>query len=401
LVRIEADTSNGISHGTGFFWKDRNHVITAYHVVYGSKKITLFYPHFSSSNVAIEYASNEHDLVLLAILERVTVEPTVFDMDESWLGNNFGLDAKLEVYGFPRGWTNSHRIEGYFTKSTFEDSSIPMNGEKPVFKPDNKMDLIPIACDMFSGLSGAPLIYGGQLIGVMSGSLIEGGSLSWAMPIKYVAEMRNFNLAPSQMKWPDLAYTVGFRSYCTANELPKSYFSAQIAAAAEVVNYDLEANLASYEPLLSLSGSFFWGSYKLHSQVSLQLEAALAFPTIRYQTLPGFQVATNVKRLYTDLVLVYDYCFFQGKELQPFVGVGAGGIVSFDFFSYSQIPVDISLLLVGHVGLIIFQHFGIEVQTRFFSDPTDAVEFNDFGNSIISQTFDYHLHLYVGLRYIF
>jgi len=81
--------------------------------------------------------------------------------------------------------------------------------DKDGYKLFNKnIDLIPLDLTIYGGMSGGPLIdQEGNVIGILSGSYNEGGSIAWAIPSKYLIDLLNTNtqlISLKDMKWPEL-----------------------------------------------------------------------------------------------------------------------------------------------------------------------------------------------------
>ena len=75
---------------------------------------------------------------------------------------------------------------------------------KGIFK--KSINVISIEANIYGGVSGAPLLYGRLVVGIISGSLNEGGTLAWAIPVEYLASMEPYGKVPKVIDpWPRLA----------------------------------------------------------------------------------------------------------------------------------------------------------------------------------------------------
>lgn len=110
----------------------------------------------------------------------------------------------FDIIAFPWGWDESHKVTGKPTKTSSIESTTITNSKG--FKLFSKnIQVIPFDVTVYGGMSGAPVISNDKIIGVLSGSLDEGGSIAWAIPIKYVKDkMRLVNKLPRNISWPEL-----------------------------------------------------------------------------------------------------------------------------------------------------------------------------------------------------
>jgi len=73
---------------------------------------------------------------------------------------------------------------------------------------------------VYSGLSGAPVIHNGKVVGVISGSINEGGGLAWAIPSSHLSQLilsdPSLVRAPSAVNnWPKLDIMRGYHRSLT------------------------------------------------------------------------------------------------------------------------------------------------------------------------------------------
>ena len=66
------------------------------------------------------------------------------------------------------------------------------------------IDIIYLWAIIHPGMSGGPVLHRGQAIGILSGSLVEGGSITWAIPSGYVTDpnfLTKVGQRPSEIAW--------------------------------------------------------------------------------------------------------------------------------------------------------------------------------------------------------
>lgn len=189
LVRIYATLSNGRSQGSGFFTSNDGRIITAYHVIQGAKAIEVRSEKLGTfTNIRVDSISPDYDLAVLQVLNSgETPFVNLTDYAPS-------IQDDLQVQGYPVG-APYQLIRTSATQPGFVQTSDYNNiqGEK-LFAWN--VQVIPLGAIVFSGMSGGPVIYRNRAIGILSGSYVEGGSIAWAIPAKYVSTQ----LQPVQLK---------------------------------------------------------------------------------------------------------------------------------------------------------------------------------------------------------
>ena len=194
--------------GTGFFTSEGGQILTAYHVVVGATGIKAvdarknIYP-----NVRVDLVAPNRDLAILQI--ESPQDPTPYLR----LSNRVPPPSEtLTVIGYPRGLSHQHitaRTTSLLFVSSFE---LRAPGGARLFR--ERIDVVGVDATSYSGMSGAPLLSRGEVVGVFSGSFNEGGSIAWAIPVKYVDEASPLGRRPAAITaWPPFTLmTDSFRS---------------------------------------------------------------------------------------------------------------------------------------------------------------------------------------------
>lgn len=194
LVRIYATLSNGRSQGSGFFASKDGQIITAYHVIQGASAIEVRSETLGTfTNIRVDSISPDYDLAVLQVLNSgVTPFVNLADYAPS-------IQDDLQVQGYPVGAPHQ-LIRTSATQPGFVQTSEYNNirGEK-LFAWN--IQVIPLGANVFSGMSGGPVIYKNRVIGILSGSYVQGGSMAWAIPAKYVrAQLQPVQLRADQIE---------------------------------------------------------------------------------------------------------------------------------------------------------------------------------------------------------
>ncbi len=195
---------NGRSLGTGFFISQYGQLLTAYHVIKDAQKIRILHQGNSTSDVIVEKYSPEHDLAILRVaglpqptpyLEMVTTLPEKIS------------DEELYVFGHAAGLPDQRLIARMTTRSTRTSQQIRGPNLERIFALDN-VQLIPLQVTLYNGISGGPVVSSHGVIGVLSGSLNEGGTIAWAIPGMYARPevMEDVNRRPDEIgTWPAIS----------------------------------------------------------------------------------------------------------------------------------------------------------------------------------------------------
>lgn len=159
---------NEVCTGSGFFYRDCNHVVTNYHVIEDAFKINVITNDDRQFETSIVfYASKEMDLAVLALdsldAEYPTLEPSKKDVSRG---------DKVYAIGSPLGIKNT-MSEGIISGSIVEDG----------------MNVIQTTAPISAGSSGGALINSdGYVVGITYASYYEGQNLNLAIPIKFLEE---------------------------------------------------------------------------------------------------------------------------------------------------------------------------------------------------------------------
>jgi hypothetical protein len=203
VVQIFSTTTAGQAGlGTGFFISAAGRVLTCYHVIWGAHELKVIVGKQIYSRIQVEAIDPDHDLASLSIqgLDRsvVFLSPS---MDSPLAFKN----QTLETYGHPSVLNDQHLL-ARSTRDEFAKTQEFRNGATGarVFALRD-VDLIPLDLTIYGGLSGAPLLFGNRAVGVISGSFQEGGSIAWAIPMKYIGDMKSVRRSADQVAWPPLA----------------------------------------------------------------------------------------------------------------------------------------------------------------------------------------------------
>lgn len=171
-----------VEQGTGFFCGNKSHIITNYHVIKGSKSIEVYYNGGQTTSVEIIRVIPEYDLSIIKINKILK--------DNVSLTPNNNIPQKLYkkdliVIGYPRG-LEKHYFSTKATNGIISSKTIKDLDGNIIF--NKGIDIIPLDLTIYSGMSGSPVILGSEVIGVLSGSINEGGSISWAIPIDRISK---------------------------------------------------------------------------------------------------------------------------------------------------------------------------------------------------------------------
>ncbi|OOQ57426.1 S1 family peptidase [Mucilaginibacter pedocola] len=186
IVRIyttKIDRTTGKSNsfiGTGFFVKinDNIYISTAYHLIVGSRDIDAHCVSGQLSNIAVAAYNEEKDIALLNFQapNRLPVNSlSILSVLPKRLSSLKGV-----LIGNPMG------IERYKVEVDFNmDQLIPSKSYK-ILSTDVSLDLLPATATVNNGMSGGPVILNGKVVGLLSGSFNQGGSMLVVIPAFYL-----------------------------------------------------------------------------------------------------------------------------------------------------------------------------------------------------------------------
>lgn len=188
VVKISAGNTDAVHKvGAGFVWPDKNHVVTALHVVDGPRaQVTVFYVDkariVGSSPAIVERVLKESDLVLLRLQK--PSDRNALRIDTRAIGDN----AKLVALGFPyaAGGIAGAKLEHKYGPAVLGD--LLSEDLKDLWKddtyPSKKSEILYKSGQLVRGHSGGPVVdWQGRVVGVGDGGLEDGSaSISWAIP---------------------------------------------------------------------------------------------------------------------------------------------------------------------------------------------------------------------------
>src|SRR6516225_6496070 len=259
LVRIYVTLSNGRSQGSGFFTSNDGKIITAYHVIQGANAIEVRSERLGTfTNIRVDSISPDYDLAVLQVLNS-GVTPFVNLADHAPSNQD-----DLQVQGYPVG-APYQLIRTSATQPGFVQTSDYNNirGEK-LFAWN--VQVIPLGAIVFPGMSGGPVIYRNQVIGILSGSYVQGSSMAWAIPAKYLStQLQPVHLRADQIErwepvrlmdaseWKSLRSMVGMNPAAAA---VSDAVSNRVEALAETYSelykqaIETQQDIKTYQPML-------------------------------------------------------------------------------------------------------------------------------------------------------
>jgi hypothetical protein len=191
--------------GTGFLVNADGQFITCYHVVRDAVRVTVYRGKEAYSDVQVLAIAPEHDLALLQItgLPSHAIYLSLSDDPPSRFN-----DQELQVHGNPNGLPGQQ----FTARTTSEDFLLSgefrsQDGGDRIFAIQD-VKLIPLNMTIFKGLSGGPVVSKSGVVGVISGSFKEGGTIAWAIPATYAfaSKMKPIDRPLRQMgAWPELS----------------------------------------------------------------------------------------------------------------------------------------------------------------------------------------------------
>jgi len=201
-IKVSAD-----SLGTGFFISPDGSVLTCYHVIVGVGKLVVVANGEWYRNVLVTAIAPDYDLATLQVqglrdkvpfLAAVPEDPAILQ------------NRQLKLWGNPSYRRGAHPEASRFFATTTSQNYVragsyrdPSNN-KPLFARD--IDLISVGAIIYKGVSGGPAVDGTRAVGVLSGSINEGGTEGWLIPMKYLANLHHLEKpgknAAQMAPWP-------------------------------------------------------------------------------------------------------------------------------------------------------------------------------------------------------
>jgi S1-C subfamily serine protease len=190
IVRIVATLNTGVpSVGTGTVISADGRIVTCYHVVRDAKSIDIsFAKRQDDLQAHVISISPEFDLAMLqldgaplvrAFLPAKDLAPSVF-VDRT---TSFGYPANFS-YSLDR-----IAVDAINSDYTSSGQLRTDNGKGKLFT-DPDRELITFTSVINNGASGSPLLFNGNVVGVISGSWSIRGSGAWAIPMMYLSKLR-------------------------------------------------------------------------------------------------------------------------------------------------------------------------------------------------------------------
>ncbi len=201
------DNSGARAFGSGFVSSDSGEVITCYHVVEGAKQISVFYRKGAYDAQVLEIAPDRDTakLRMNGVSLPTKFFPVRYDLPS-------GLSSRpLDVEGFAAG-LGDQRLEAHATQDGFASTDQMRGLQNERLFAVGGVKILPLTLTVYKGMSGAPLLTReGQVIGIISGSLTQGGSIAWAIAIENTLSrfMTKVQTPMANFSWPSLALMLG------------------------------------------------------------------------------------------------------------------------------------------------------------------------------------------------
>jgi S1-C subfamily serine protease len=208
LVAIFCTVSeNRIGLGSGSFIDDHGTILTAYHVVANARTIEVDFGKQTYTDITVLTVDPKRDLATIRV--------------NGPIQNLHHLKVASAIPAFTGGEPvilYGHSAQLFNQTITATVSRPPLKSQAlrdpttsvPIFAiPD--ITVLTITTTIFNGLSGGPMTWNSELVGVVSGSLTEGGSIAWAIPITAasLSAMEPINAPPGKFAWPPFELVAG------------------------------------------------------------------------------------------------------------------------------------------------------------------------------------------------
>jgi len=203
LARITA-YGDQVETGTGFLVAS-GHIVTAYHVVSGARRIDVTLYGQDYRDVEVVAVRPGADLALLK------APPVPLAGAYRTVDGLPGLRSTVFVHGAALGFDNQE-LKGHLTQANFLLSQAWADRAGRALFAVRDLKLLPLDITAEPGLSGGPVLdERGNVFGVFSGSLqVPGGrGYAWAVPIEYARPngMQAINRRASAIaQWPAFVY---------------------------------------------------------------------------------------------------------------------------------------------------------------------------------------------------
>lgn len=365
IVAIQADRyDRTVSFGTGFFWGDGGNILTAYHVVQNAYAIYVTVDGKTRDAVEVVAWAPGHDLALLRVLDRQPSADTPSLAPGTGLGPPFSLDLPLKLIGHPAGWTRVYHLQGELVQTGFVPStSIRDLQQRDLFA--KTINLLPLDVTVYGGLSGAPVLARGQVLGVISGSLNEGRSITWAIPIEHTSELVAVGKLPSAVTWPPLRLMIGgnlTRGMNVSRKKPDETWAFHLGAAGNVnESFSLDE--------FALRLQILRDNYKRGVAWGLDLSAHSYRYDRRLPAPAGFGEQTDA--VYKPLAFFNGFAVRKhyGRRHRPYYGLSAG------------LPPNVQV----RAGFNLFAMFNLELRGLWCRTKEKSIAFNYYGKAVESD----------------
>ena len=278
IVSIYADVGNRrVKLGTGFA-VEPNVIVTAYHTLQGARSVELRTARGRTTRrVLVRKINPAADLALLTVPDLrftpVTLSTRIPDTRES-----------LRMVGNALGMPNSSFPVNMVANRLIPIAQLNDTAGRALFEDPPDLAVLQISGIIYSGISGGPLVdRDGEAIGVLNGSLAEGGHYGWAIPSSLVQRLLQADgeaVPVSQVRWPALGLSSGrLRSLAHVARRDE-----QLAAVAS----DFTQKLNSLQRANSdLGSSISFGS--LISSARISVEATLSTREMMRANFPDYE----------------------------------------------------------------------------------------------------------------
>jgi hypothetical protein len=302
------DTRIGL--GTGSFISSDGKVLTAFHVVDNAKSLEITYAGKPYTSITVLALDPDHDLALLKI-DDSDLHPTYLDLATS--APDFVGGEVVTIYGHSAQVFNQ-TIPGSISRNLVLSQEIrDPKSNQHIFALEN-IPLLPLNTVIFGGLSGGPVIRDGKLIGIVSGSLTEGGSIAWAIPVTQssIDAMKRVGRPTGAFDWPAFRLMAAnmhtLRAEVTlsgslARALDQyiaittvlSTQEAEMRRACRLARLGVESSLAKTEDLLKKSPGVLLGNIPNDVQIAFIMPFASTIPacSTAINSLPPLLVTAN------------------------------------------------------------------------------------------------------------
>jgi hypothetical protein len=198
IVRIYAKRGVGTCLGAGAFINADGDILTAYHVIQGATAVEVAGDRLETTAATLVSYDAAWDLAVI----HVAFHPETFldvGAPPASLSHLTGT-----AIGHPDGKINYQISIAFPTDKPVAAGQYYGPGGATLFK-ETAVELIPIDATINRGMSGAPLIVNGKVIGVISGTeASQGRTLGWAIPAQRIAQNRRVGKTQSFLALPPL-----------------------------------------------------------------------------------------------------------------------------------------------------------------------------------------------------